>query len=283
MNCRFPHRVRTTVRGSETVGVMHSITIGTGKPILLIHGFAVDHRLLLPLEEVFVRRAGWERTYIDLPGFGRTPAGPEIDGSDAVAEVLVDFAKERFGSRRFAVLGMSYGGYLARHVVAEFGAQVDGVALIAPVAQPGSDRTLPPRTVLREDPGLLGRLDPADARDYQEMAVVQSEDNWRKFEESVLPGLRAQDLSAAARIQSSYSLSSVPEERFGTFDGPGVMITGRQDHVVGHVDQIGLLQHYPHMAFAILDGAGHNVHLDRHAETGALLDGWLDRMQSSPP
>lgn len=261
---------------------MHSVTLGTGKPVLLIHGFGVDHRLLLPLDDVFDRRGGWERCYVDLPGFGRSAAGPEIDSTDAVAVELRRFVHSRYGTDPFALVGMSFGGYLARHLVAECGDQISGLALLAPVARSGADRTLPPKTVLRRESRLLGSLDPDDARAYDEMAVVQSAENWALFRDAALPGIRGFDRGAADRIQGRYALSSIPEEGFTTFDAPSILITGRQDHVVGFVDQTELLTSYSRMSFAVLDGAGHNVHLDRPDETSALLDGWLDRMETLP-
>lgn len=46
---------------------------GEGKPVLMIHGFAPDHRLMRGcMEPIFTNRDGWRRIYIDLPGMGLT-------------------------------------------------------------------------------------------------------------------------------------------------------------------------------------------------------------------
>ena len=100
----------------------------------MIHGLCVDHRLLLGLDQVLAARGTWRRIYLDLPGMGASVAGPGIRSSDAVAAAVVDFVRENLGSRRFAVLGNSFGGMLARHLVAEFGDQVVGLGLLCPVA-----------------------------------------------------------------------------------------------------------------------------------------------------
>lgn len=259
--------------------MVHSVEYGSGKPILIIHGFCVDHHLLLGLDPVFAVQGQWRRVYIDLPGMGRSAAGPEIDSADAVAEAVVSFARKTFGNERFAVLGSSFGGMIARHIVAEFGDQVLGLALLCPVAvaEPRA-RVVPGQTVLQKDPILLASLDSEDGADYEAVAVVQSPENWARFRESVLPGLRAFDQTAVERITSSYSLGIEPEHRSPKFQGPTVIITGRQDHVVGFHDQIALSDHYLRSTIAVLDRAGHNAHLDQPGLTGVLLDEWLVRM-----
>lgn len=45
--------------------------IGEGKPILMIHGFSPDSRLMTGcMEPLFTNRTGYRRIYIDLPGMG---------------------------------------------------------------------------------------------------------------------------------------------------------------------------------------------------------------------
>lgn len=259
---------------------MHSVTHGEGTPLLMIHGFCVDHRLLLSLEPVFAANGGWQRVYVDLPGMGQTPAGSDIDGSEAVVAGISAFIKETFGTRPFAVLGNSFGGLLARRVVSDFGEQVLGLALICPVVFPNhADRDVPVRTVLRRDPAVTESLDPEDAKDYGDMAVVESQENWELFRDHALPGLRAFDRRAIGRIAARYALDSQPEST--EYPGPTLIIAGRQDHVVGYRDAFQLLGYYPRATISVLDGAGHNAHLDQPEVVRSLLDDWLDRMSMS--
>ncbi|SOE02130.1 alpha/beta fold hydrolase [Blastococcus haudaquaticus] len=261
---------------------MHSLRRGTGIPILLIHGFPVDHRILLPLDPTIEENGGWERVYVDLPGMGRTPADPGIDGSDAMLARLAGFVHEAMAGRPFAVVGNSYGGLLARGLVAELGTQVLGLCLLCPVIVADPERrALPVKAVLREDPALLAALPEDDTDDYASMAVVQSPENWRLFQEHVLPGLRAADPVAAATISRRYALSRQPEDGAVPFPGPTLVVTGRQDHVVGYVDALTVAPHYPRATFATLDGAGHNAHLDRPRIVAALVDDWLTEIKGT--
>ncbi len=251
---------------------------------MLIHGFCVDHRLLLGLDPVFAARGAWRRVYIDLPGMGRSVAGPGIRSSDDVADAVASFARKTFGNERFAILGNSFGGMIARHLASEFGDQVLGLALLCPVAAAEHGRrVLPPQTVLHADPSLLATLDPEDAKAYANMAVIQSPGNWARFRDSVLPGLRVFDRSAIGRIAGRYALAVEPEDRAPVFTGPTLVIAGRQDHVVGFKDQAALAGRYPVCELAILDHAGHNAHLDQPERTGELLGLWLERIETSQP
>ena len=250
---------------------MFHVTRGSGTPLLLVHGFCVDHRLLLALDGVVGAHGGWRRIYVDLPGMGRSEAGPEIDSSDAVADAVVAFVRQELGDEPFAVLGSSYGGMIARHLVSAFPDQVLGLALLAPLVETDpADRDVPERVVLVEDPALLSSLDPDDAREYADMAVVQSPEGWALFREHALPGLRAYRPEVIERLRARYALSAEPETR--PFERPTLLVTGRQDHVVD--------RHYPHATTAVLDRAGHNVHLDQPALTAALVDDWLSRMEA---
>jgi len=47
--------------------------IGEGKPIIMLHGYYVDHRLMTGcMEPVLSSKEGFKRIYIDLPGMGKS-------------------------------------------------------------------------------------------------------------------------------------------------------------------------------------------------------------------
>lgn len=181
--------------------------------MIVIHGNGVDHRLLLPLDDCFDDDQ-WERIYVDLPGFGRTPALPGTGGLPEVAAWLVDVVGELVGERPFAVLANSLGGLLARHVVARFDHQAIGMALIAPVVDPEAEkRVVPTKSVVERDDVLLARLAPEDREAFVSMAVRQTTDSWEAFRDHALPGIRAADEAAMARLGERYFLEQVPEAR----------------------------------------------------------------------
>ncbi|GAA1718865.1 alpha/beta hydrolase [Brachybacterium phenoliresistens] len=257
----------------------HAVRRGSGLPLLMIHGNGVDHRLLLPLDEALAAAGALERIYLDLPGFGRTAPLDGPGGLPEIADWLEEAAAELIGEASFAVLGNSMGGLLARELAARHRERCAGIALLAPVVDPVREhRRLPPRTVLRTDPELLAALDAADAADYAEMAVEQSAAGWERFAAAALPGIRAADPGAGERLGARYALPAQPDDRLAGIDVPVLVVAGRQDHVVGFEDQQDLAARFPHASSAVLDRAGHNVHLDQPEQVAAMLRAWAGQV-----
>lgn len=253
---------------------------GSGRPLVLVHGFSVDHRLLCALEPV-LETTGWRRIYIDLPwtegGLNR-----DLSTSQAVADALVETLRDHLGEEPFAILGNSFGGMLARHVAHVMGEQVLGLATLAAVfVADSSQRRLPERRVLHDDPAVLEAAGEA-REDFEEMTVIRTRAMLDSFLRHSFPGIRTADQRVMAAISDSYALEAVPEQAHdGPFDRPALHVFGRQDHVAGFEDGLAWQEHYVRGTFAVLDGAGHSVHLEQPALVGALLTEWLERMDRS--
>ena len=251
---------------------------GSGTPVVLLHGFGPDHRSLLPLEPTFERSGRWRRIYLDLPGATRSPAG-SVSSSQEVAEAVTEEIAARLGEEPFAVLGNSFGAMIARHVAHELRPQVLGLATVAGVfIAPRDQRNVPPRTVLKQEPGIVPLLGAA-LEQYREDAVVESADDARAFLQYVLPGLDGADQEALDRIAAKYSLDREPEDAHPEpFRQPALHITGRQDDVVGYGDAWNRIEHYPRASFVALDGAGHNILFEQGGLCAALVADWLARI-----
>lgn len=250
----------------------HVVRRGSGTPLIAVHGNAVDHRLLLPLDEALAAAGGFERIYVDLPGFGETPALEDAGGLPELAAWLVEWIRSEVGERPFALLGNSLGGLLARHVAAEFGEQVRGLALLAPVVDPDEEKRDRDDLVVRErDEALLAELDEDEAEPFLTMSPRLTRDTWERFREHVLPGVAEMDGHALEKLQERYFLA---EDTDPTLEVPVLILTGREDHLVGHRDQLRLMEGWPRATYAVLESAGHNLHLDQPEAVDALLRVW---------
>lgn len=265
--------------------VPHVLRRGSGTPILMIHGNGVDHRFLLPLDHIF-EEGQWERIYIDLPGFGETPALPEPGGLPEFAAWLRAFARNEFRldsdePRPFAILANSLGGGLGRDLMAEFPGAVLGALLLAPVVDPRpSHRDRPAFQIVERDEEFTRTLDPEEAEDYFQMSVVQTPATWERFRAAALPGIQAADHDAMHRLQHGYVLPDVPEDRGALPTTPVTILAGRQDQVVGFRDQFELAQRYARGSYVMVDGAGHNVHLDQPGLVERVVDAWKDKLEA---
>ncbi|MGK5676160.1 alpha/beta fold hydrolase [Micromonospora sp. URMC 106] len=264
----------------RTSVALNVVERGAGTPVLALHGWTPDHRLMLGcLEPVFAGRPGYRRLYPDLPGMGASPAPPEIAGSDDVLDTVQDLVDDLLGDAPFLLVGESYGGYLARALARARPAQVLGLALVCPIGTvvENAERNLPQRQVLRPDPDLLASTDARTAAEFADMAVVQTPETLRRFRDEILAGLDLADTAAMARIRRRWTLREDPEGG-APFARPTLILTGRQDHATGYLDQFALLPHYPRATFAVLDVAGHNLQIEQPGLFDALVGEWLDRV-----
>ncbi|GAA4900661.1 pimeloyl-ACP methyl ester carboxylesterase [Stackebrandtia albiflava] len=254
---------------------------GTGIPVIAVHGWTADHRLMTGcLEPLFTDRPGYHRVYPDLPGMGGSPIG-DVACSDDMLDAVDEFVTTELGDDPFLLVGDSYGGYIARGLAARRGTQVTGLALICPIGYPErSRRTLPDPDVLVRTPGLLDGLDDGEAAEYAAIAVVQDPETLRRFQAEAWPGIRIADMAALDRVSARYALAEPPESG-EPFTRPAVVFAGRQDAVTGYDDFYRLLDHYPRATFAVLDRAGHNLQIEQPVLFKALMAEWLDRVAES--
>ena len=135
---------------------------------------------------------------------------------------------------------------------------------------------LPKKTTLVEDPQLLAELGPvADVVVVQSPTVVDAV-------RQVLAEVQLADQSHQARLEAAgpASFEVAPPAPFG---GPTLIITARQDQIVGYRDAWDLLDNYPRATFAVLDRAGHFVNIEQHVLCQALMREWLDRVEEWAP
>ena len=256
-------------------------TYGKGKPVIVIHGFSVDHHLMTGcLEPIFKKNPGLKRFYLDLPGMGKTPASSHITNSDQMLEMAIDFIKAVAPNQQVVLIGESYGGYLAQGIIYRMPDLVDGLLLLCPLVEADAQkRILPKPQVLFKDDEFISRLPSGAAKEYFSSAqVVQTKETWQRFNDEVFVGLQVADDSYLSQIKKDFVFSFDIIKLSKAFNKPALMITGRQDSVVGYQDALPILENYPRMTFAVVDQAGHNLQIEQPRLFNALVQEWLDRL-----
>lgn len=256
----------------------YTVVEGSGVPVVMLHGMGVDHRSLMVLDDAFPE--GVQRIYVDLPGYGRTSALPAPGGLPELVDWFAETIDDLVGSRaRFALLGNSMGGLLARDLLSRKPQRVLGMALIAPVVNPVyAHRTVARHVVNDPNPDLTSNLPQDKVVDFLQMGVNQSFEAWRRYQRYILPGTASCDREANERLSDRYWLDTEPESRFGTYSGPMLIVVGKEDQIVGYEDQRALLSHYPEAVFHIVDPAGHNIHIDNPEAVKPLVRHWAQRL-----
>ncbi len=258
--------------------------IGSGTPVVMIHGWSPDHRLMKGcMEPVFeAAEVHYQRIYFDLPGMGKTPGAAWIDGSDRMLEVVLAFIDAIIPGQHFLLAGESYGGYLARGVIKARRALVDGLLLICPVAsQETRLDNLPEFEVLEKDDAFVNSLTDDERQYFTGINVVQNPHVWQRFKEEILSGLKLADYEFLSKclgrhVPFAEDVDDVKEP----YQQPALMVMGRQDSMVGYHDHWQLMENYPRASFVILDKAGHNLQIEQDELFTALVREWLARVQA---
>jgi pimeloyl-ACP methyl ester carboxylesterase len=258
---------------------VHYTEHGRGLPLFALHGAGVDHREVeAALESILEGLDGVRRIYPDLPGMGRTAADERLTSNDDVAALLAGFVDQLAPDEPFALLGHSYGAYLARAVAALRRDRCVGLALICPLVDRSGD--LPEHRAVRVEGDPYAELVPDDMAGFDEYFVVRTPQLARRYRDSVVPGTRLVDEAGLERIFAGWTLSREPED-LGLVH-PALIVAGRQDSTVGFAGAVDLLQHYPRATFAILDGAGHALIHERPDLLAVFVTDWLERVGQRP-
>jgi pimeloyl-ACP methyl ester carboxylesterase len=102
---------------------------GSGKAVLLLHGWADDHRTFNGLTKSLSKR--FQVIRLDLPGFGQSQIPPTAWDLSDFAAFLQSFVT-KLGFRPYAIIGHSNGGALAMHALASRLVKADRLVLLAP-------------------------------------------------------------------------------------------------------------------------------------------------------
>jgi len=100
--------------------------IGTGKPLLQIHGSAFGHRNFEKLTPLAA--SSFQVIDFDLPGYGRSHGGPPVAGFEDTAKQVAEFIAA-LGHERVHVHGTSFGAMIALTLAAKHPKSVDRLVL----------------------------------------------------------------------------------------------------------------------------------------------------------
>lgn len=256
--------------------------MGEGKPMLMLHGYSPDHRLMTGcMERVTGITDNFKRIYLDLPGMGKSESAEWINSSDIMLDIVLEFIEKIIPDENFLIAGESYGGYLSRGIVYRIGHRVDGMVLICPaIIADMKKRQVPKHQVLVKDDEILASLTIEQAEDFNSIAVIQNREIYERYKKEIVCGLKiADDEFLDYFKKSGYEFSFKVDDENRKFHKPVLMILGRQDCSVGYRDALNIIENFPRGTFAVLDMAGHNLQIEQPYLFNALVNEWVERIK----
>lgn len=232
------------------------------------------------MEPVF-KNKNYKRIYVDLPGMGKSQVKTDSPSSNFILESLVSFI-EFITDENFLLAGESYGGYIARGILAKMHERVDGMLLVCPVAVPEyGKRDLPVKNIEIFDENFLEKLDKEERQKFSELAVIADERTYKRYIEDIKEGNQVANMEFIKKLLEKYKFSFEPDEllREIRFENPVLFIGGRQDNIVGYRDLGKLSEDYPRCSYSVIDTAGHNLQTEQPEIFEYLVKDWIKRVE----
>ena len=251
-------------------------------PLLILHGSTLDHRHMVEtFEPLFGATSGWKRIYVDMPGHGKSAPQEDIGSQDDILSAVMRFANEVLPEGDFGIIGESRGSYIARGFAHLMPDRVSGIALIVPGGSPSADpERLPEHVAMEPDPSMVPELSEGDVGYFENIMVVQRRDILEKWRRSKAPARKLWSAEQEARVGAAFDFSFHTRGEVPVFEGPSLIIAGRQDRMSGHLDSVDLLSQFPRASLAVLDASGHGLAWERPELVEALVKDWLARLRS---
>ncbi|MEH7302332.1 alpha/beta fold hydrolase [Neobacillus drentensis] len=266
-----------------TKGCINYEISGCGFPILILHSMGTDYRSMKAwLEPVFYDIEGFQRIYIDIPAHGQSLIDDHFASSDDMLLNILDFIDRIIPNQEFSLIGFSYGGYLAQGILHQRRNLVKSICLLATALHLKEKRILPEKVVQDQDMGAIMGLDSDIRLAFETLMNIQNKENLEIFLREIQPGrfLANRNFLLSNWREKGYYFSEEPLQDADMVSLPALLILGKQDSICGYKDHFNLFEKFSHATFAVLDQAGHMLHIEKREIVQGLIKDWLSRSNS---
>lgn len=252
---------------------------GHGQPILLVHGFPLDHTMWNPQIDALAPR---HRVIApDLRGFGQSPLG-EIDESRGVsmeqyADDLAELLDELQVSDPVVLMGLSMGGYIAWQFVRKYQDRVRALVQLDTRALADNDEARAGRLKMAENVAEWGSGRVAEMmgprlfspRSFQRLPQVI--EAVRRVVEGTPPeAIAAAQRGMAARPDVTGMLSTIRV--------PTLIIVGDQDAISPPAEMQAIATAIPSAEFVVIPDSGHMTTLEQPTAVTSAIEKFIARI-----
>ncbi|MBN2022116.1 MAG: alpha/beta fold hydrolase [Pirellulales bacterium] len=245
---------------------------GEGKPLVLIHGFPLDHTMWEPQLAMLARQC--RVIAPDLRGFGHSSATEGTVTMEQMADDVVAVAEALGVSGRFVLGGLSMGGYVAMAFWRKYASRLAGLILCDTRAGPDAPEAAAARLdtadrILREGPALLvdsmtpRLLAESTRRNQPELVAAVQDVILRANRQGVAAALRGM----AQRPDSTSILSRI--------DCPTLVLVGREDPISPPEEMRAMAEAIPGARLAEIPRAAHLAPLENPVAANAAIAAFL--------
>lgn len=268
---------------------LHTLRRGVPEqlPLVLLHAFPVDHRMWLDVTDLLPG----ERTVLapDLPGFGRSPSGPDVAaavGADPAVpsiDVMADGVAATLraaGVERAVVAGLSMGGYVALAMVERHPDLVAGLGLIDTKATPDDDAARERRLEVARRVRAEQRV---EAVYGMRTSVLGATNRVARPDlvERVFGWIGDQGPSAVAWAQEAMAARPDRTALLAAYARPSLVVVGEEDELAPVDVARGMSYKLPDSDLVIVPRSGHMTSIESPQPVAAGLSRLLRRAEAA--
>jgi 3-oxoadipate enol-lactonase len=243
-----------------STGELAYIDRGTGQPVLLVHGFPLDHTMWDAQIEALCNHA--RVIAPDLRGFGQSPLGPVDPTHGITMEHYADDLAEFLDvlpigpDQPIVFVGLSMGGYIAWQFVRKYVARLRALALLDTRALADTDEARAGRLKMAENVAEWG-----SGRVAEMMGPNLSAPGTFKMQPRVVAALRrvVESTSPAAIAAAQRGLAARPDMTnfLPHIKIPTLVLVGDQDAISPPAEMQAIAAAIPGAKFVVIPHSGH--------------------------
>ncbi len=267
--------VRTCHHGKRDIVLSSQIATfvkGNGKPIIMVHGFALDHRMWIKQVDELAEK--YRVITLDVPGCGSSPL-PQSDVTiPSLAGAIMQRIDGLLGQEPAVFIGLSMGGYIGwemlRRNPGRFQAAImcDTRAAADSVATADGRRQMAKNVLLEGTESVMSPM----------LLRLISEQTYKHQPETV-ELMRSMLLGTAPQTISSLQLAMASRYDFqnelGNFSLPILLICGSEDILTPPKEMKRMADRLPQARFVEVSEAGHMAPLEKPEVVNAEIMSFL--------
>jgi pimeloyl-ACP methyl ester carboxylesterase len=274
--CRVFHsRRRPAVRSLYINDLWQYATVrGMGSPVLLVHGFPLDHRMWLDQIEVLSTR---HRVIApDLRGFGQSVGARGTTTMAQFADDLLGFLDQLEVVEPVNVCALSMGGYIAWEFWRRHAVRVRTLILCDTRAAADTEEAARNRRLQADRISATGVGDLADQM-LPKLLAPSTIDGQLQIVDRIRAMVAAADPSGVAAALRGMAERSDSTTLLSEINVPSLVIVGEHDAIAKADEMRGLAAAMPNAEFKLIPGAGHMAPMEDPSAVNDALLAFLSR------
>ena len=252
----------------------HHIDVGSGDPVVLLHGLAGDHRAWMPQIEPLKKK--YRVIALDNPGSGKTSRVTAPTDLTEIGAAIADFLTG-VGADQFHLVGRSMGGAIAQEIALAAPDRVRSLTLAGSFAR--LDRL---GIRLIENMRDFIKSDPNWARWTRQFSFTFVSTNYFLADEARMTRLENIIADESRDVQSYIHLANAclayqSIGRLRDLKCPLLVLAGRKDPICSPMTTQWIVDENPSAEVVYFENSSHFFLMEEVEKVNAVLLNWFDR------